>query len=96
MGSRITKAVKGEAVDVIFKTYSRGVVTCRDAWAYNFDQDVLAQNMDSMIETYNEQVLKWTHLTDREVNLDDFVVSDDRKISWSEALKRNLPKRKNH
>ena len=94
MGSRTTKAFKGEAVDVIFKTYSRGVLTCRDAWAYNFDQDVLAENMHRMIETYNEQALKWRHLIDREVNLDDFVVSDDTKISWSEALKRNLQRGK--
>ena len=47
-----------------------------------------------MIETYNEQALKWEHLTDREVNLDDFVLSDDTKISWSEALKRNLQRGK--
>ena len=94
MGSRETKAVEREAVDVIFKTYSRGVVTCRDAWAYNFDRDVLAANMRRMIETYNEQALKWRHLADREINLDDFVASDDTKISWSEALKRNLQRRK--
>ena len=94
MGSRATKAVKGEAVDIIFKTYSRGVVTCRDAWAYNFDQDVLAKNMNRMIGTYNEQVLNWTYLTGQEANLDDFVVSDDTKISWSEALKRNLQRGK--
>ena len=58
MGSKIAKASKAEATSVIFKTYSRGVVTCRDAWAYNFDQDVLAENMHGMIETYNEQALK--------------------------------------
>ncbi len=94
MGSKAAKAAKSTAIDVIFKTYSRGVVTCRDAWAYNFDQDVLAENMHGMIETYNEQALKWKHLTDQEVNLDDFVVSDDTKISWSEALKRNLQRGK--
>ena len=94
IGTKAAKAVKGEAVDVIFKTYSRGVVTCRDAWAYNFDRDVLAENMRSTIETYNEQTLKWEHLTDREMALDDFVVSDDTKISWSEALKRNLQRGK--
>ena len=94
IGSRATKTVKDEAVDVLFKTYSRGVLTCRDAWAYNFDREVLAGNMHRMIETYNEQALKWKHLTDREVNLDDFVVSDDTKISWSEALKRNLQRGK--
>ena len=94
IGTKAAKAVKGEAVDVIFKTYSRGVVTCRDSWAYNFDRDVLVENMRSTIETYNEQALKWEHLTDREMALDDFVLSDDTKISWSEALKRNLQRGK--
>ena len=37
IGSKETKAAKGEPEEVIFKLYSRGVATCRDAWAYNFE-----------------------------------------------------------
>ena len=32
IGRKETKAIKGTAVDVIFKTYSNGVKTNRDAW----------------------------------------------------------------
>ena len=56
MGSKEAKAVKGEAVDAIFKTYSNGVKTSRDAWVYNFNRNMLAENMNRMIETYNAEV----------------------------------------
>ena len=94
MGNKETKASKSVAVDVIFKTYSRGVVTCRDAWTYNFNPNVLAENVQRMIETYNAEVHRWKGHQDKKENVDNFVVSDDTKISWSEALKRNLQRGK--
>ena len=90
MGSREAKAKKGEEADVIFKIYSLGVNTSRNDWAYNFDRNVLTGNMQRMIDTYNEQRSRWKQRTDRDANIDDFVISDDQKIKWSEALKRNL------
>ena len=59
MGTKAAKAEKGEAVDVIFNTYSRGVVTCRDAWTYNFNPNTLAENIQRMIETYNAEADRW-------------------------------------
>ena len=94
MGTKEAKAAKGTASDVIFKTYSRGVVTCRDAWTYNFNRNALIENVQQMIENYNAEVARWTQRTNRETNVDNFVVSDDTKISWSEALKRNLQRGK--
>ena len=94
MGAKEAKAAKGEVVDVIFQTYSSGVKTCRDAWAYNLNRNALAENMSEMIDAYNVQVFKWEHRRDRDANVDDFVVSDDTKISWSESLKRNLQRGK--
>ena len=41
IGTKEAKAVKGEAVKVIFQTYSNGVKTNRDAWAYNFNRNAL-------------------------------------------------------
>ena len=90
MGTKQGKAVKGVATDVIFKTYSRGVTTSRDAWAYNFAQNTLAENMDRMIGTYNEEVSKWERRKNRDAEVDDFIVSDDRKIKWTDRLKQEL------
>ena len=58
MGSKATKAIKGEAVDALFKTYSRGIVTCRDAWVYNFNQDMLSEHVIRTVEVYNAEVDK--------------------------------------
>ena len=90
MGTKAAKAAKGTASDVIFKTYSRGVVTCRDAWTYNFNRDVLTENISSMMENYNAEVARWSQRTNREAKIDDFVAYDETKISWSRDLKVKL------
>ena len=90
MGSKEAKAEKDEAVGAIFKTYSLGVSTNRDAWAYNFSRSALAENMGRMMENYNAEVDRWTRRTDRDAKIDDFVMSGDEKIKWSRNLKREL------
>ena len=90
MGTQEAKEMRGEAADVIFKTYSNGVKTNRDAWAYNFSRSILTENMNRMIGTYNVEVDRWKRRGNREVNVDDFVVSDEAKIKWSGDLKLKL------
>ena len=94
LGTKAAKAEKGEAVDVIFQIYSNGVSTSRDAWTRNFNRNTLTENVSGMIDTYNEQVFKWERRENRDANVDDFAVYDNRKISWSESLKRNLQRGK--
>ena len=90
LGTKEAKATKGEATDVLFKIFSNGVKTNRDAWVYNFNRPALADNMGRMIDTYNEQVFKWERQRSRGENVDDFVVSDEKKIGWSSGLKQAL------
>ena len=90
MGTKEAKAVKGAAVGVIFETYSNGVTTNRDAWVYNFNRNVLTENMSRLIENYNMEVARWGQWAERNVNLDDFVNSDETKIKWSSTLKQKL------
>ena len=98
IGTKAAKATKGEAVDVIFKTYSNGVKTNRDAWVYNFNRNTLDENMSRMIDTYNEQVFMWQHQENLsanspdkgEVDVADFVVYDDTKIKWDRELRQHL------
>ncbi len=94
IGSKKAKAVKDVAQDVIFQTYSTGIRTGRDTWVYNFNQNALIENISRMIQAYNTEAARWTQRTDRNANLDDFVVSDDRKIKWSRNLKRELKRNK--
>ena len=88
MGLREVKAGKGS--DAIFKTYSLGVATNRDAWAYNFSRNELRENMKRMIGFYNGQVSTWERREKRDATVDDFVDYDDRKIKWSRSLKEKI------
>lgn len=90
MGSKQARKVSDAAEGVIFKTYSRGVVTCRDWWAYNFNRNALTENMSRMIDTYNSEVRRWQRRGNRRVEADNFVDNDDTKIKWSRDLKSDL------
>ena len=92
MGSKTAKASKGNVEGVLFKTYSLGIATNRDAWVYNFNQTALTENMQAMIEFYNSQALKWEHQTGQNINVDDFVAYDDTQIKWTDRLKSELTK----
>ena len=91
MGTKEAKTQKEAEVDVVFKTYSLGVSTNRDVWAYNFNRDTLTTNIQQMMEFYNTQTLKWLASPEKStVNIDNFVAYDDTKISWSAGLKQKL------
>ncbi len=90
VGSREVKVAKGEAEGAMFKTYSLGVSTNRDAWARNFNRKALTENMQRLIDYYNGQVLKWQQQTNPSTTIDDFVIYEDQEISWSRDLKAKL------
>ena len=94
MGSKAARRGKDEAIEVIFKHYSNGIKTNRDAWTYNFNRNALTENIQRTIEYYNEQVFRWKRPEYLNTNVDDFVVYDDAKISWSRDLKLKLKREK--
>ena len=78
--------------DVIFKTYSRGVATSRDAWVYNFSRKAVETNMQRMISVYNGEVDRYLMASERKANYttqktDNFLDTDSKNISWSRGLK---------
>ncbi|KJE75223.1 type ISP restriction/modification enzyme [Ferrimicrobium acidiphilum] len=72
----------------VFKIDSNGLVTNRDAWAYNSSQETLLTKMDSMIEVFNSEVERYKK--EQPSSVDDFVIADETQISWSQNLKRYL------
>ena len=90
MGTKETKAAKGNSVNVMFKIYSIGIVTGRDAWVYNFNENILIENIQRLCKSYNTEVDRWQRRKDLNIILDDFVLYDDTKIKWSSTLKRHL------
>ena len=77
---------------VIFKTYSLGVSTNRDWWAYNFNRNTLTENMSRMTDNYNAEVERWRHRKNPDIKVGDFVDNDGTKIKWSDSLRKKLDK----
>lgn len=72
----------------VFVLDSNGLVTNRDAWTYNSSQGALSKNMKAMLEVFNQEVERFRKVPLSSV--DDFVIGDKTKISWSDGLKLEL------
>jgi predicted helicase len=81
-----------------FLTHSLGVATGRDSWAYNFSKVKLSENMKSTINFYNEQsiLFKDCKRSNSSINVDNFIDTNPKKISWNRNLKQDLEKYKVH
>ncbi|CEH40405.1 conserved hypothetical protein [Xanthomonas citri pv. citri] len=88
---------KGDATK-LFDNFSLGVVTNRDAWAYNQSKTKLTANMTGMIGFYNAEVARFDaahpglDTKARQERVDGFIDSDPTRISWTRGLKQELGK----
>ena len=89
IGSRETKANKQRNEEALFKTFSIGVNTSRDAWVYCFDKDQLTDQVQRSIETYNGEIDRWKRAK-RPRDIDNFVINDGSKLKWSSRLKETF------
>jgi len=87
IGSKDAKKISAVNPQVIFKTYSRGVITCRDQWVYDFRLMPLAERMRRFVDDYNSQVDKYKRQNPKP-NVDDF--ADYERIKWDGTLKTDL------
>jgi len=82
----------------LFDNFSQGVLTARDAWAYNASQSKLEVNMGRMIDFYNAEVERFnqSHVgldkKTRDSAINNFIDTNPERISWTRALKQNLSK----
>ena len=90
MGSKETKA--GKANDAIFRLYSLGLATGRDAYIYNFSRDACAENAERMTQDY------LAALSDLDENLEltvnEVTQQHDLNIKWNLELENNLKRKK--
>ncbi|WP_420291518.1 DEAD/DEAH box helicase [Burkholderia thailandensis] len=86
---------RGET-NTVFRSYSNGVKTQRDAWCYNASKSGVSENMTRMIDFYNREVERFDRRHGsldrkaREAIADSFVNADTTEISWTGALKQDL------
>ncbi|GHU13143.1 hypothetical protein FACS189441_0030 [Betaproteobacteria bacterium] len=81
-----------------FTTYAVGVNTGRDAWAYNFSKQAVTSNMRRMIDFYNEQCKAFAEekQNNPKLKMEDFIDTDESKISWTVNLKKDVEKNAKH
>ncbi|MHC9237380.1 type ISP restriction/modification enzyme [Pseudooceanicola sp. 502str34] len=72
----------------IFENFSLGVTTNRDAWAVNYSKKSVSENMQRMIEFYDDELDRF--ISSGAEDADTFVTYDDKKISWSHHLKKRF------
>ena len=76
------KSLKGKhSTPAIFKQYTNGLQTNRDAWCYSFSERLVTQNIGRMIATFNYLLSE------------DELCLDSTQISWTRSLKRRYERK---
>ncbi len=92
------KKDKGESL--VFKNFTMGIKTNRDAWVYRFSKDSLKSDMLRTIEFFNEESTRYEKacesIEDSRPKVESFISPDHKKISWSRALRYDISKFKRH
>jgi len=81
---------KNDNETVIFNTYSSGLKTNRDAYAFNFSRNGLKEHMGRLIDTFNEHLEKVQRGEITKKNIEEKIEKDQKKIKWDADLKDRL------
>lgn len=93
---------KEASSEALFASYTGGVKTARDTWAYNSSKEVVAANMAAMIDFYNSEIDRFdaqfpnSDRKTREAEIDNFISNDATQISWNRSLKQEFCKARRH
>ena len=86
LGSEEARA--GKIDDAIFKLYSLGVATNRDAYIYNFSRDTCAENAQRMTQDYLAAISELEG--NPELTVEEVVHRYSTSIKWDDTLKNRL------
>jgi predicted helicase len=87
LGSKDAKASFSADIKTVFRHYSLGVSTNRDAIAYDFESENLKKEVMQFMSVFNTESLRWK-AAGTPKDIDAFVSYDEMK--WSRNLKRDL------
>jgi predicted helicase len=88
---------KNRITTTVFKNYSSGVKTNRDAWCFNNSKKNLIQTMRASIDFFNSEVERYFSRNDnQQINVENFISRDTRKISWNRSLRNDLRNNRYH
>ena len=90
LGSKAAKA--GKSDETIFRLFSNGYKTSRDAYIYNFSRDACAENARRMVGDYTGAMR--VREARPEYTVDEAASQHSRHVRWDQALLDNLSRAK--
>ena len=91
LGSKDAKA--GKADDAIFKLFSNGHKTGRDAYLYNFSRNACAENSRKMVDDYLGAMQELERSQGQIPSLDDITRRHSSNLHWDPKLQRHVQHR---
>ncbi|KRP70920.1 MULTISPECIES: DEAD/DEAH box helicase [Pseudomonas] len=79
----------------IFNASSPAIMTNRDSWCINFSRDKLHSNINKTLDFYNSEVKRFS-TSGENIDIGDFVNSDQKQVSWSRGLRNDCERLKTH
>ena len=87
---------KDKLEQTLFVNYSRGLETNRDAWCYNSSKEALINNIQKMVDFFQEEKRKIDLISiglsqkEKLEIVNSNISHDTKKISWNRSLKQQL------
>jgi len=89
LANKETKLAKSQKEErAVFKLFSNGIVTARDEWVYDFDEQELIEKVNFFCELYRQEQTRWKK-SDKKLPINDFV---NRTLKWTSELEKHLQK----
>ena len=92
MGSKDAKA--GKEDEAIFKLFSNGYKTSRDAYLYNFSYKACSVNGRAVVTDYTGALQELERKKAHDLDLDEIVARHSSNVRWDRELRNNLSRRK--
>jgi len=85
----------------VFGIYSQGLLSARDAWAYNMSREALEANMRRMIDAFNAERASYAKLCagkpkEQWPDVESVIDTDPKRISWTRSLKADTKRGKQY
>lgn len=80
---------KSKAATTVFRQYSSGLKTGRDAWCYNACSQSLERNVRRSLDFYNSEVDRFA-TSGGTMSIKEFVLRDATQFGWDDALIKRI------
>ena len=85
-----TEVRSGNSDNAVFKLYSRGLSTGRDAYVCNYSKDSCEKNAQAMVENYMGAMEELEKINQQQIIFNEVVRQHSANLHWDGDLKKNL------